>query len=65
MELSIVFLFKHLKSACFLPLCIIEYQPLVIAPALLILLTGGLSLPSLCHGVLAWSSFASPIALSI
>jgi hypothetical protein len=40
-------------------------KPFVMAPALLIRLTGGLSLPSLCHGVLACSSFACPIALSI
>lgn len=39
--------------------------PFVIAPALLIRLTGGLSLPSLCHGVLVCSSFAWPIASSI
>lgn len=38
--------------------------PFVIAPALLILLTGGWSAPSRCHGVLLCNSFACPIFLS-
>jgi hypothetical protein len=40
-------------------------KPFVIALALLALFTGGLSLPSLCHGVLVCNSFFCPIALSI
>lgn len=35
------------------------------APAERILLTGGFSAPSLCHGVRACNSLTSPIALSI
>jgi len=62
MEWSRAFLISGVSRTIWKIIC---HKPFVVALALLNLFTGGLSLPSLCHGVRDCSSLCWPIALSI